>query len=423
MNEQTNIFIREHLSDDVRRLALKKVAEGIDLRYALQQIDGRQRAKSKLPKLAANLDVIFPVHLSVEQCSSEATAAYKSSILQAYLAEKQKGGQKQPTVLTDLTGGFGIDFMALAPQFAKAVYVERSEELCEIARHNFPTLGMGNAEIVNAEAEDFLDNPTAEKRLFFMDPARRSAHGARIFAISDCTPDVLTLMPQLKRQGETLFLKLSPMLDWHKAVEDIEGCGANVSEVHIVSVKNECKELLLLVDLQCEPLPETRLICKNDDSVIEITDVNGPDSSDSEHGVSRPTANALRNLQNWQCTDTPLTLFLPNASIMKAGCWDFIVQRYGVTQADRNSHLYFADHEIADFPGKQYRVQTICALNNKVLKSALKDIKKANIAIRNFPMTAAELRKSLKIKDGGDTFLFGTTINGEMRLVVGKIEN
>ncbi len=414
MNEQTDIFIREHLSDDVRRLALKKVAEGINLRYALQQIDGRQRAKSKLPKLVANLDVRFPVHLSVEQCSSEATANYKSEILQAYQTERQNGGQKLPTVLTDLTGGFGIDFMALAPLFAKAVYVERSEELCEIARHNFPILGMENVEVVNSNAEDFLSGPTtAEKRLFFIDPARRSANGTRIFAISDCAPDVISLMPQLKAQGELLFLKLSPMLDWHKAVEDIENCGANVSEVHIVSVKNECKELLLLVDLQSEPQPETRLFCKNDDSVIEITD-----------GEETATQLAtLSNLQDWQPTDSPLTLYLPNASIMKAGCWDFIVRRYGVTQADRNSHLYFADHEIADFPGKQYRVETICALNNKVLKSVLKGMKKANVAVRNFPMTAAELRKSLKMKDGGDTYLFGTTINGEARLVVSEIYN
>ncbi len=373
--------------------------------------------------MAANPDIVFPVHLSVEQCSSETTAEYKAELLLDYASRQQEGKSSLPSRLTDLTGGFGIDFMALAAHFNEAVYVERNADLCEIARQNFHTLGIRNAEVLNSEAESILGQDLGEKEdlsgekenssskkekdgkktLFFIDPARRSESGARTFAISDCTPDVISLMPQLRELGTLLFLKLSPMLDWHKAVEDIEKCGANVAEVHIVSVKNECKELLLLVELQRIPQPETQLFCKNDNSVIEII----PDGSPS--GI---TATSRAS------TDDTAFLLLPNTSVMKAGCWDFITRRYGVHPADRNSHLFFSDKEVSDFPGKQFAVRTICSMNKKELKTALSGISQANISIRNFPLSADALRKRLKLKDGGSTFIFATTIRGEHKLII-----
>ena len=503
MNEQEKQFINSHLNDDVRKLALSKTPDGVDLRFVLEQIDGRQRAKTKLPSLAANPDIIFPVHLSVEQCSSEATAAYKASIIKWDLppaqpspgspvcrgrATFQDGEELHPNsdftkqssprperkglgegllrsgaVLIDLTGGFGIDFIALSKLFGKAIYVERNAELCKIAEQNFHTLNLTNTQIVNAEAEDFLklltpptlpigeesqvkggitSSPPVEglgEVVFFADPARRSESGSRTYAISDCTPDILQLLPLLKnlqslpstsplmrervkddstigktsdegninppplggRAGVGLLLKLSPMLDWHKAVEDIQAQGVNVSEVHIVSVKNECKELLLLVELQVEPRPDFRLFCVNDESILEITATVPSLSSEGERTF----------------------LLLPNASIMKAGCWDFLISRFGVTQADPNSHIFFSDHEIADFPGKQYRIQAVCTMNKKELRNALQGITHANIAVRNFPLSADALRKRLKLKDGGDTYIFGTTIQGEHKLIVATPSN
>ena len=416
MNEQEKQFIHSHLNDDVRKLALSKTPDGVDLRFVLEQIDGRQRAKTKLPSLAANPDIIFPVHLSVEQCSSETTAAYKASII------KREGLLRFGEVLIDLTGGFGIDFIALSKLFGKAIYVERNAELCAIAEQNFRTLNLTNTQIVNAEAESFLKLltsptlPTGEESqvkggitssppmeglvevVFFADPARRSESGSRTYAISDCTPDILQLLPTLKAQGSLLFLKLSPMLDWHKAVEDIQAQGVNVSEVHIVSVKNECKELLLLVELQVEPRPDFRLFCVNDESILEITATVPSLSSEGERTF----------------------LLLPNASIMKAGCWNLLISRFGVTQADPNSHIFFSDHEIADFPGKQYRIQAVCTMNKKELRNALQGITHANIAVRNFPLSADALRKRLKLMDGGDTYIFGTTIQGEHKLIIAK---
>ncbi|MCQ2255833.1 MAG: class I SAM-dependent methyltransferase [Bacteroidaceae bacterium] len=465
MNEQEKQFILSHLNDDVRKLALSKTPDSVNLRFVLEQIDGRQRAKTKLPSLAANPDIIFPVHLSVEQCSSEATAAYKAQVLTP--SNSPTGGGQNPAegssspvgrsggVLIDLTGGFGIDFIALSKLFGKAIYVERNAELCAIAEQNFHTLNLTNTQIINSEAEDFLDStsqlPPYQGGLgwvFFADPARRSESGSRTYAISDCTPNILQLIPVLKKHVATspsltgragvglLFLKLSPMLDWHKAVEDIQAQGVNVSEVHIVSVKNECKELLLLVELQSAPQPAFRLFCvdlpltpslQDGEQLVTSLEIPypitlssprperllSPDKRGSQKGVG------LGEGQN----GVGEGLLLPNASIMKAGCWDFLISRFGVTQADPNSHIFFSDHEIADFPGKQYRIQAVCTMNKKELRSALQGITHANIAVRNFPLSADALRKRLKLKDGGDTYIFGTTIQGEHKLIVATPPN
>ena len=435
-------------------MALAKAPDGVDLRFAVQQIDGRQRARTKLPSLAANFEVIFPVHLSVEQCSSEVTADYKKEILARRLPPKR-------SLLIDLTGGFGIDFMALSPLFEKAVYVERNEELCQIAAHNFKTLGISNAEIINGEAETVVQDltlppsssPNAASVTFFIDPARRSSSGSRTFAISDCTPDVTALMPRLKELGGLLFLKLSPMLDWHKAVDDMENCGVNVEEVHIVAVKNECKELLLLVNLSEDGRHDTRLFCKNDGVVVDppltpkapldpplrgegenfkvsaecglqkVSSECGLQNVSSECGLQKVTIHSsppVGGVRGGSWSRSGCFLLLPNAALMKAGCWDFIARRYGVRQADANSHLFFSDTVVADFPGKQYQILAVSSLNKKELREALQGVTQANIAVRNFPLTAEALRKRLKLKEGGDTYIFGTTIDGETKVVVAK---
>ena len=476
ISEATLEFVSRHANDDVRKLALSaKRTEDLDLTFALDQIAGRQMARTKLPSWFGMADkalsegadethfLVFPPHISMEQCSSEQTAKYKQQVLATVLATVSEGaivpGHSCPGLsansahFIDVTGGFGVDFIALSKHFGKAIYVERNAELCKIAEQNFHTLNLTNTQIVNAEAEDFLSpTPTLPSRegalkydssdsktiqetlpllggvggglLFFADPARRSESGSRTYAISDCTPDILQLIPVLKKHvtppiaaansslftlhSSLLFLKLSPMLDWHKAVEDIQAQGVNVSEVHIVSVKNECKELLLLVELQSAPQPAFRLFCVNDESILEIT-------------ATVPTPIAAANSSLFTLHSS--LLLLPNASIMKAGCWDFLISRFGVTQADPNSHIFFSDHEIADFPGKQYRIQTVCTMNKKELRNALQGITHANIAVRNFPLSADALRKRLKLKDGGDTYIFGTTIQGEHRLIVATPPN
>ena len=238
MNEATRNYVRQHADDDVRKLALRGSNEGVDLTVALQQIQGRQAARKKLPSWAVLDDILYPPHLNMEQCSSEQTARYKATIAQRLLSS-----QAAPTSLVDLTGGFGVDFSFMSEAFDEATYVERNSELSTISSMNFHTLGL-QVEALNADGTDYLHH-LQHVSMIFMDPARRDSHGGRTYGIGDCTPNVLEIKDELLQKSDFVMLKLSPMLDWRKAVSDLGE--QYVSEVHIVSVQNECKELLLVM--------------------------------------------------------------------------------------------------------------------------------------------------------------------------------
>ncbi len=393
VNEVTWQYVREHRMDDVRRLALSggKSAE-VDMPFALQQIAGWQTARRKLPSWAAVEGVIYPPHLNMEQCSSEETARYKGS-LTPDPSPSEKG------TFVDLTGGFGIDFYWMSQKFGKRTYVERNADLCDIARHNFQQLGL-EAEVVCAEAEDFLKEMPPVDALF-LDPARRDQHGSRTYGIEDCTPNVLELLPLLKEKADTIILKLSPMLDWRKAVNDLRG----VSEVHIVSVDNECKELLLVISSKLSG--GLRLACVNNNTSFEFVPIG--ETAGSHGGNHRFPP--WEPMVSFVGTSGFLYLFEPNTSIMKAGCFGEVAEAFGVNPLSANSHLFVSDHEVRDFPGRQFVVETMTSMNKQELKQALAGIDQANIAVRNFPLTAEQLRKKLKIKDGGDMFIFGTTLS------------
>lgn len=376
-SKETLYFIKEHLDDNIRQLALKAYGkENIDLPYALDQIAGFQTARRKLPSWAKVEGIVFPQHISMEQCSSEVTALYKSSLLDTDSRSMTK--EKQ---LIDLTGGFGVDFSFLAKSFSKATYVERHSHLCDIARENFARLGLGNTEVVCADSVAFL-NTVSHVSLIYLDPARRDNQGARTFAIADCTPDVVSLRDKLLAKADKVMIKLSPMLDWRKAVADLGT--ANVSQVHIVSVDNECKELLVI--MSGRQTDEVEVCCAN------IITTSHPHSALPSEATPR---------QHY--------LYEPNASIMKAGCYTLVEERYGIAQIAPNSHLFVADALVDDFPGRTFAVERVATMNKRELRSALKGISSANIAVRNFPMTAVELGKRLKLKEGGEWYLFATT--------------
>lgn len=379
MNKVTEDFIREHADADVRQLALQaKKNPEVDLTYALEQIAGRQKAKMKLPSWAKIDGMVYPPHISMEQCSSELTAKYKAEIVPC------------GNCLVDLTGGFGVDFSFIAKKFKHAVYVERQNHLCAIASENFRLLGFDNAEAVNADGIEYL-HQMDHADLVFIDPARRDDHGGRTYGIADCTPNVLEVMDELMQKTDMLLLKLSPMLDWRKAVRDLGGA----SEVHIVSVDNECKELLIMVrhDVQQIKVVCVNLLSNGERDVFEFDDT---ESTPMHQKISSKTY-----------------LFEPNASIMKAGCFDEIQARFHVAQLDNNSHLFVSDHEIPDFPGRRFKIEHVTSMNKRELKEALTGIDRANITVRNFPVSVAELRKKLKLKDGGDVFIFATTVAKE----------
>ena len=393
-------FIREYRERDIRQLALQANRfPDVDMPYALDQIQGWQIARRKLPKWAACDGVIFPPHLSMEQCSSEPTAQYKLNLAMEW-AERVGHASS----MTDLTGGFGVDFSFTSCAFAAATYVERNEQLCHIVEHNLPLLGLNNATVVCADAVEYLSTVEPQTMLF-LDPARRDEHGAKTVMLADCTPDVVQLLPKLLEKSRFTMLKLSPMLDWHKAVDDLQG---TVREVHIVSVGGECKELLLVLSTVVES--ELKVYCADLSTASDTSSlfVYTP-------GSSAPVANSKLKTQNSKFVHEP------NASIMKAGCFDELAAAYGVSPVSRNSHLFLSDEPIEDFPGRSFVVECVTTMNKGELRKALVGIEKANIATRNFPLTVAELRRRLKIKDGGDVYIFATTTaEGEHLLLISR---
>jgi precorrin-6B methylase 2 len=396
MNEATLAFIRHHANEDIRQLALQgKKNPEVDLAYALDQIAGRQKARIKLPSWAAIDEIVYPPHLSMEQCSSEATARYKARIA-------GKGRR-----MVDMTAGFGVDMAFMGANYDEAVHVEQQDALCAISSTNYKRLGLNHIEVVCCDGVAFL-HQMEHADLIFIDPARRNEHGGRTYGIADCTPNVLEIIDEMLEKADRVIIKLSPMLDWQKAVTDI----GHVSEVHIVSVGNECKELLLKVEKERQKASTLRVVCIN-----LLTD-NSEERFEFDFPPSLPSPAS----SHLSLSDSHY-LYEPNASVMKAGCFRLIEQRFGISQPDSNSHLFLADKEISDFPGRGFIIERTCSMNKRELKETLANITQANITVRNFPLSVAELRKKLKLRDGGEVYIFATTDveRGHQLLVCRKI--
>lgn len=489
MNQATLDFIRQHQDDDVRQLAFlgSKYPE-VDMPFALDQIRGRKMARVKLPRWASIDGIIYPPHISMEQCSSEQTARYKAELAARLLGlspsssengeEKEKESEnasnlhlsencefagkgavdsefakneatcKKQQILTepkenvneikeephegdfseetgfvDLTGGFGVDFSYIASRLGvKSMYVERQAHLCEAAKENFGRLGLKNAIVKNGDGIEVLHSFASKKeaaasdslgitedqsqsllktnlglKLIFIDPARRDDAGNKVVSLKDCTPDVTLLQEEMLSKADYVIIKLSPMLDWHRAVSELN-C---VQEVHIISVNNECKELLLV--LSARNMGNLRIYCVNDAQSFVC------DESDMETSSVKIAPSTLEEMQY---------LYEPNASLMKTGCFGVLSGRYDARMLSKNSHLFVSMAPIEAFPGRSFRIIAISSFNKKELKRHLSGITKANIATRNFPLSVAELRKRLKLKDGGETYIFATTLSDESHVLM-----
>mgnify|MGYP004531319841 CR=1 FL=1 len=388
ISPETQQFIREHQSDNVRTLALQAPKyPNIDMPTAITQIAGRQIAAEKIPSWKELEGIWYPKHLSLEQCSSETTARYKANLLQ---------GES----LTDLTGGFGIDCSFIASGFQSVTYVERQEELCEIAAHNFPILNLNHITVRNEDGVTYL-KAMSPVDYIFLDPARRNEHGGKTVAISDCEPDVAELEELLLSKANRIMVKLSPMLDLSLALKDLR----HTQEAHILSVNNECKELLLL--LGQEVPTEVPIHCVNIATKGERKEQHFVFTREQELRSECAYTDTLKNY-----------LYEPNLSLLKAGAFRCIATAYPVEKLHPNSHLYTSDILIADFPGRAFRIINQCSFNKKEIKSSLSDLKKANLTVRNFPATVAELRKRINLPEGGDTYLFASTLNnGQKNLI------
>lgn len=511
MNQATQDFIRQHQDEDVRQLAFlgSKYPE-VNMPFALDQIRGRKMAHVKLPRWASIEGIIYPPHISMEQCSSEQTALYKAELAARLLglsvssSENEKECEKasnshfskicefasegavdsefaknedtckKQQILTecgkyvnkskekpneedfseeiefvDLTGGFGVDFSYIASRLGvKSMYVERQAHLCEAAKENFERLGLKNVSVKNGDGIEVLHSFHSKKnaasdslgiteeqsqsllktnlglKLIFIDPARRDDAGNKVVSLKDCTPDVTVLQEEMLSKADYVIIKLSPMLDWHRAVSELN----HVREVHIVSVNNECKELLLVLsarnmgmnmvsgtDLGAKYDENLRIFCINDSQsfVCDETEmassavkIASPDKIVSSDRITSP---ALGGMQY---------LYEPNASLMKAGCFGVLSERYDAKMLSKNSHLFVSEDSVEAFPGRTFRIIAVSSFNKKELKRQLSGITKANIATRNFPLSVAELRKRLKLKDGGETYIFATTLSDESHVLV-----
>lgn len=441
MNQATQDFIRQHQDDDVRQLAFlgSKYPE-VDMPFALDQIRGRKMARVKLPRWASLEGIIYPPHISMEQCSSESTALYKAELAARLLALPVSSSFSEEIGFVDLTGGFGVDFSYIAARLGvKSMYVERQAHLCEAAKENFERLGLKNAIVKNGDGIEVLHSFLPKKddaastddslgitydqplsllktklglKLIFIDPARRDDAGNKVVSLKDCTPDVTVLQEEMLSKADYVIIKLSPMLDWHRAVSEL----SRVREVHIISVNNECKELLLVLsarnmdemeassaDGEVKHAGNLRIYCINDAQSFVC------DELDMESSQVKIAPSTLEEMQY---------LYEPNASLMKAGCFGVLSDRYDARMLSKNSHLFVSQAPIEAFPGRSFRIIAISSFNKKELKRHLSGITKANIATRNFPLSVAELRKRLKLKDGGETYIFVTTLSNESHVLM-----
>ena len=446
MNQATQDFIRQYQDDDVRQLAFlgSKYPE-VDMPFALDQIRGRKMARVKLPRWASLEGIIYPPHISMEQCSSESTALYKAELAARLLGLPASSSGTEMKAeneieFVDLTGGFGVDFSYIAARLGvKSMYVERQAHLCEAAKENFGRLGLKNAIVKNGDGIEVLHSFHPKKKdaasdddslgitydqprsllktnlglkIIFIDPARRDDAGNKVVSLKDCTPDVTVLQEEMFLKSDYVIIKLSPMLDWHRARSEL----SHVREVHIISVNNECKELLLVLsarnmgemeassaDGEVKHAGNLRIYCINDAQSFVC------DELDMESSQVKIAPSTLEEM---------LYLYEPNASLMKAGCFGVLSGRYDARMLSKNSHLFVSREPIAAFPGRSFRIIAVSSFNKKELKRHLSGITKANIATRNFPLSVAELRKRLKLKDGGETYIFATTLSDESHVLM-----
>lgn len=389
IDSATQQFIEAHRQDDAKVLALQaKKYPKVDISFALNQITGWQTASTKLPSWAALSGIVYPMHLSMEQCSSEPTARYKASLV--------KG-----RTLVDLTGGLGVDCSFLSSNFEQVDYVERQAGLAEIAEHNFEVLGLSSKVTVHTgDGVDFLQKMN-KVDVIYLDPARRDNHGGKVVSIADCEPDVSRFEDLLLQKADTVLIKLSPMLDVKLACQTLH----HVQAVHIIAVNNECKELLLLLSKTTHlDLEEIPFFCVNIGKSGETQCFSFTGAEESKAVI--------------RYSDPESFLYEPNAAIMKAQGFKVLTERFPVKKLQNNSHLYTSSEWIPEYPGRKFQIQDVSGLGKKELKSFLDGLTQANLTVRNFPMTVADLRKRLKIKEGGEYYLFATTLQDNRKVLI-----
>lgn len=383
-------FIDQHQHDDPARLILAASRfPDLDIPFLADQIAARRQIRDKLPSWYANPQLIFPARVAAEQCSSEQTAAYKQQLTEPHWT------------LCDLTGGLGIDSYFFSRQIKHLTYIERFDTYCQAARHNFACLGATNITVLNADATQLSDR-LPEVDAFYIDPARRGESNKRVFALQECEPDLPTLLPVLLNRAPRVIAKLSPMADIRHTLDRLPGTTA----VHVLSVRNECKELLFVIDRDGAVRTDPQVECVN----------FATDGLPSSFGFTlreeqeAPLLLATGGVEAW--------LYEPNASVLKAGAFKQVAVRTGTRKLHVSSHLYTTSERVDDFPGRIFQVEEVLPFGGKHTKNLFKTIPQANITTRNFPLSVEELRKRTGIADGGAVYLFATTLVDGTKVLV-----
>lgn len=390
INPETLGFIKTYLDHPMRELVLKKRDQPfVDYPFALQQIQVRQKAKYKLPEWSSNIQLVFPPALSLEQSSSEMTAAYKSNLFSG-------------SVLVDLTAGFGVDGIHLSQKFSTTILVEKQKELCEVLEHNIEALKIQNISVIHQDAENYLKNvefPDPKNITFYLDPARRGKRGEKLFDITDCEPNILTIKELLFQKGNCVILKLSPMLDLKRLILMIP----EIREIHIVALQNECKEVIA--------------VCKK---VMEQSDIIIHTSNISIQKEEQFHFKLKEEMEEIPVIASQLSgyLYEPNSAIMKSGGFKTIGNRYHLQKVDYHTHLYISDTFISNFPGRSFQIDAVFGMSKRELKVHLQKGEAYNLSTRNFPMDTETLKKKLQIKDGGERYLFATLWNQKHLLIL-----
>ncbi|MBX2940963.1 MAG: class I SAM-dependent methyltransferase [Cyclobacteriaceae bacterium] len=367
-------FISDHEKEDETLLVLKhKEILGLAAAEIAQQIAGRRKAKTKLPLYYNTKNIIYPPKLNLEQSSSEKTAQFKSGIQSGKLA-------------VDLTGGFGIDSYFLSKNFKEVIQIEPNEALLQIAKHNHCILSTNNIEHLCTTAEEFLNTNNDHFDLLYIDPSRRNNANRKVFKFSECSPNVVSLLTLLIKRSKSVLIKASPLIDIKQGLSEL----GHFSKVVIVGFDNECKEVLFLIDkTKAEP-------------IVEVVDLSERNEKSALFSFS------LSEERKAEVSyDEPSTfIYEPTAMILKAGAFKLTAKRFNLKKLAPNTHLYTTDKVIPNFPGRVFRIESLLKSDSKSVHAVLKE-GQANIISRNYPLSPSQIKKKLRIKDGGDKFIIG----------------
>jgi 16S rRNA G966 N2-methylase RsmD len=405
--DKTISFILEHAEAEGTQLLLSASRyPGVDMTRAASAIEARKKIAYKIPLWYTYTELIYPTSLSVEQCSSQATAEYKMRFV------------PEDGTIADLTGGLGVDCSFMARRATKCLYMERDPMLCEAAQHNFKVLGLDNTSIINGDCREYLHRFAEENEefskanerdkahfdLIYLDPARRSKDSGRLFSIRECEPDLMQLSGSLLKAANRVLVKLSPMVDITATLREIP-C---VREVHILSTDNECKEVLLLMSSCGAPLSA-------EDIPIHAVDIT--------HAREKRFTFTINEERVADCPFSAPETYLHQLgrAILKAGAFKFPCTLFGISKIATSTHLYTSDTPVEGFPGKSFRIERIIPFNKEGIRIISREYLLINCVSLNFPIDTNALKQRLKIRDGGNLHLFATTLaSGEKVMIVSE---